>query len=206
MMSLSAQNKVPIRLLSDGHSFYENFEALLRGASLSDEETTSRLAAATAVELLVLTPHSALVPADHLVAEDAALHLAAIGYLPTKHERVVISEAHDGAVAVMALDARLVERLDAHPAAVSYLSPLCRSVEPQSTVIALYGAVMYLLVAREGLLLAEAVAVENDADVLYYLEAIDRTYGIYNMYARAEGDSSRLRQICKRQFRRLICE
>ena len=45
------------------------------------------------------------------------------------------------------------------------------------------------------------MSVVSDADILFYLESVNRVYGIYNMFARALGDVERLRKVCRKSFK-----
>ena len=42
---------------------------------------------------------------------------------------------------------------------------------------------------------------KNDADILFYMESVNRVYDIYNMYARAIGDVERLNKVCRKCFK-----
>ena len=82
---------------------------------------------------------------------------------------------------------------------VNYTSPLAVGDDmAEGTYIALYGDVMYLRVYGQELRFAEAVSVNNDADIVYILESLNRVYNIYNMHARAIGDVKRLKKVCKK--------
>ena len=187
-------NKVSIRLLSGGHSF----------SSRDIDGVTSR----EGVTIELCTHKTTLVPAAMLNASDASCHLRAVGLAPAFNERVVCSEAFSGMVAVMAISIEcydyIAERL-AH--GVSFTSPLLVALpSEEGSVLSLYGDTLYVAVYKSGLRFAEAMEVKGDADILYYLESVNRVYDIYNMYARAKGDVARLKSVCKSKFRNLVCE
>ena len=187
-------NIVSIRLLSGGHSF-----------SSSDIEAAT---SATSVVVELSTHKTTLVPVAMLNADDAASHLRAVGLAPAFNETVVCSAEVGGVVAVMAISAEchayIVEHLT-HD--VSYVSPLLSGESFQEgSIISLYGDTLYVTLYGSGLRFAEAFNVKGDADILYYVESVNRVYGIYNIYARAKGDVARLKSVCKSMFRNLVCE
>lgn len=182
-------NNVSIRLTTDGHTFSPADAAVASGA----------------VEVVVSTAKSVLVPAELFDESDAAAALAAVGYAPTANERVVCSAATDGAVAVMAVDAACYDALvERYGASLSFSSPLVEHVDmAQAVVMHLDKGVLFVRVYDGGMLFADAMEVKSDGDILYYLESIHRVYNIYNMYARATGDAERLKRLCGRSFRNL---
>jgi ECF transporter S component (folate family) len=83
--------------------------------------------------------------------------------------------------AVMAVASSHIEKLEATGADLRYTSPLLMGDMSQACVVALYGNLMYVRVADSALRFADVVEVATDADILYYLGAIDKVYHIYNI-------------------------
>lgn len=180
---------VSIRLMSGGHTF-----------STKDLETIRQAGAGAVVEFV--THKTVLRPEQGFDMANAVDDLTATGYAVAENEVVVSGRAQSGRVAVMAVSAACVEAIEALGVEVAYTSPLLAGEDlAEGSHIALYGDVLYVRVYKGGLRFAEAIAVENDADLLYYLVSIDKVYGIYNMYARAEGDVERLNRVCRKYFK-----
>lgn len=182
-------NNVSIRLMSGGHAF-----------SNQDIETIKSAGNGAVVE--IVTSKTVLRPMEGFDPAKAEEDLVATGYAVEDNEAVVCSAAHNGRVAVMAVDAALVEAINAAAVKVSYTSPLLwgEDVE-EGSYIALYDDVLYVRVYKAGLRFAEAMTVAGDADILFYLESLNRVYDIYNMYARATGDVERLNRVCRKFFK-----
>lgn len=179
-------NNVSIRLMSGGHAF-----------SNQDIEAIKSASADVVVEFV--THKTVLRPERGFVSADAQNDLEATGYAVAENEVVVCSAAHNGRVAIMAVSAACVEAITALGVRLCYTSPLLSGDDiDEGTYIALYDSVLYVRVYKSGLRFVEAIAVESDADILYYLESINRVYGIYNMYARAMGDVERLERVCRK--------
>lgn len=187
-------NKVSIRLLSGGHSF----------SSHDIDGVTSR----EGVTIELCTHKTTLVPAAMLNASDASCHLRAVGLAPSIDETVVCSTEVNGVVAVMAISSECHDHVARQfVCGFSYSSPLLVAEPPvEGSVLSLYGDTLYVAVYRSGLRFAEAMEVKGDVDILYYLESVNRVYDIYNMYARAKGDVSRLKGVCRSMFRSIVCE
>lgn len=182
-------NNVSIRLMSGGHTF-----------SIKDIDAIKQAGAGAVVEFV--TPKTVLRPEQDFDRANAADDLAATGYVVADNEVMVSTKAQNGKVAVMAVSAACVEAIEALGVEFVYTSPLLAGDDPtEGSYIALYGDVLYVRVYKDGMRFAEAIAVENDADVLYYLTTIDQVYGIYNTYARAEGDVERLNRVCRKYFK-----
>lgn len=192
-MTQTSLNNVSIRLLSGGHSF-------------SLEELNARIAAAQgAVEVVVLTPKTTLVPEEFFAAEHAAIYLNEVGLAPAMGECVVCSKPIGGVVAVMAIDVACFDALQ--DAEVVYTTPmLAECVVEEGSVLQLEGGLLYVRIYNGGMRFAEVMECANDADILYYLTKIDEVYNIYNMSARAYGDTVRLQRVTKPLFKELICE
>lgn len=188
-MACNMLGNVSIRLMSGGHTF-----------STKDLETIRQAGAGAVVEFV--THKTVLRPEQGFDMANAVDDLTATGYAVAENEVVVSGRAQSGRVAVMAVSAACVEAIEALGVEVAYTSPLLAGEDlAEGSHIALYGDVLYVRVYKGGLRFAEAIAVENDADLLYYLVSIDKVYGIYNMYARAEGDVERLNSVCRKYFK-----
>ena len=184
-----------IRLKSGGHSF-------------SDLELKAAIGnSAEVVEVVVLTPKTTLVPADLFNSECAADYLVAVGLAPSLDECVVCSKPVNGAVAVMALSNECYAALQGLKLAVSYVTPLlCGDAVEQGSALHLEDDLLYVKVYNKGVLFAEVMECQSDADILYFLAQIDGVYNIYNMLARATGDTVRLKRVAKYLFKEFICE
>ena len=188
-MACNMQNKVSIRLMSGGHAFSNN-----------DIETIKNAGCDVVVE--VVTPKTVLRPEEGFVLEEAQRDLEATGHVVAEDEVVVCSASLNGRVAIMAVSKRCARAIASLGVNLCYSSPLLLGDDmAEGSHIALYGDVLYVCVYKGGLRFAEAIHVENDADLLYYLESINRVYGIYNMYARAIGDRERLNRVCRKCFK-----
>ncbi|MBQ3248158.1 MAG: DUF3822 family protein [Alistipes sp.] len=187
-MANAKHDNVSIRLESDGHTF-----------------SPECAAASGAVEVVVSTVKTALVPAELFVEDDARAALAAVGFAPTTSERVVYSAAVSGVVAVMAMDVACYDALvERYGQSLCFSSPLLERVDIKRGVhLKLDRELLYVRVYDDVMLFAEVVEVKSDGDILYYLESIHRVYDIYNMYARATGDTGRLKRLCGRSFKNL---
>jgi hypothetical protein len=169
------------------------------GHAFSKQELDAALHADSECVIEIVTPKTTLRPMEGFNPKEACRDLETAGYSIAEDEVVVCSPEIEGRVAIMTLCRECAELIAKSGAKISYTSPLIMGEEiDEGSHIALYGDVLYVRVYRDGLRFAEAMAVESDADILYYLESIERVYGIYNMYARAMGDVERLEKICGR--------
>lgn len=195
-MTHTSLNSVSIRLKSGGHSF--SIEAFK--AAIADTERPA--------EVVLLTAKSTLVPAEFFEKAHAAAYLADVGIAPSMSECAVYSRPSNGIVAVMAISKSCYEAMhETHPAGVICTSPLLPGSEAADGVsLHLEDDLLYIHIYNGGLLFAEVVECLSDTDILYYLAAIDEAYDIYNMNARAKGDTARIKRVCKRVFKELICE
>ena len=188
-MACNMLNNVSIRLMSGGHSF-----------SNADIEAIKRAGADAVVE--IVTHKTVLRPEQGFDMANAKDDLMATGYVVADDEVVVCSKAQNGRVAVMAVGAECVEAIEALDVDVAYTSPLLAGDDiTEGSYISLYDGVLYVCVYKTGLCFAEAMVVESDADILFYLMSIHQVYGIYNMYARAMGDVERLNKVCGKYFK-----
>lgn len=195
-MTHTSLNSVSIRLKSGGHSF--SIEAFK--AAIADNECPA--------EVVLLTAKSTLVPAEFFEKAHAAAYLADVGIAPSMSECAVYSKPSNGIVAVMAISKSCYEAMhETHPAGVICTSPLLPGSEAADGVsLHLEDDLLYIHIYNGGLQFAEVVECLSDTDILYYLAAIDEAYNIYNMNARAKGDTARIKRVCKRVFKELICE
>ena len=189
-------NNVSIRLKSGGHSF-----------SVSELSAEVR-SASQPVEVVALTAKSTLVPAEFFDREHAADYLLEVGLTPSVTECAVYSDVVNGAVAVMAVSKRCYAELrESIAAGVRFTSPLLEGdILEKGSILHLESDVLYVRIFDGGLRFAEALECKNDADVLYYLATLNHVYGIYNMYARANGDVKRMQKLLKPLFKDLVCE
>lgn len=170
----SNTNTVSIRLMSGGHSFSP--------AAIEDK---AKEGSALVVELV--TPKLTLVPEVMFDASRLVEYLAFVGLAPAHDEVAVYSPAVDDKVAVMAMSkscyAHLLLTFGDN---LTFSSPIIQGHAPkQGALVDLVGDVLYLRIFNGGMLFGEAVAVANDADILFVLESVNKIYSIYNMHVRA---------------------
>ena len=191
-MSDSTLNRVSIRLSSGGHAF-----------SQSDLERAQE--AKEGVEVEVVTERVALVPEKFLNEAPLVDHLLALRIPLSPADRVVCSQPREGVVAVMAVEdspLRVLETKCSGP--ITYTSPLVQSLsDGDGITIHLVDDVAYITLHEGVLRFAEAQHIESDADLLYFIESVHRTYDIYNMYARAKGDTQRIERVTKGRFKNM---
>lgn len=160
-----------------------------------------------ALSVVVLTSKTTLVPAELFDAERAAYYLAEVGLAPRYGECAVCSEPCNDMVAVMAISKECHAALQGVTPALTFITPLLGgNVVEQGSMLHLEDNLLYVRVYGNGLRFAEVVECKSDADILYYLTKIDEVYSIYNMSARATGDTTRMQRVTKRLFKELICE
>ena len=195
-MSPTSKSYVSIQLPLGGHSF--------SGAELE------KIAPAESCNVVAILPTAkcVAVPQEVFKGEECEAYLAASGITLDSNECAVHSNTSHPVVAVMAIDKACHKLLtERYGKQISYTTPLLITPMPeQGSVLHLAEGVLYIRVANEGLRLAEVVAAANDGDILYFLEHTHRVFNIYNMYARAEGDTQRLMSICKKLFTNIVCE
>lgn len=187
--------KVSIRLMSGGHSF-----------SPAEIEAMAKEGGVLTAELI--TPKITLVPEVMFDKERVVEYLAFVGLAPAHDEVTVYSPAVDDKVAVMAVAkscyAKLVTEFGNN---IEFSSPLIQGHAPkQGALIDLVDDVLYVRIFNGGMLFGEAMKVENDADMLFYFEQINKVYTIYNMHVRARGDKERLAKLTKNLFTDIECE
>ena len=182
--------------MSGGHSF--SAAELSRAVKCDDGSFV--------VELI--TPKTTLVPQAMFKAEMVAEYLKMVGLAPATTEEVVFSPAVDERVAVMAINKECFAHLAlTYGDNVLFVSPLNLGHEPKDgALIELVGDVLYVRIFNGGMLFGEAIAVQNDADLLFAVESINQVYHIYNMRVRVKGDINRLKSCFKNLFTDLECE
>lgn len=187
--------KVSIRLMSGGHSF-----------SPTEIEGMAKEGSALTAELI--TAKITLVPEVMFDPERIVEYLAFVGIAPTHDEVAVYSPAVDDKVAVMAMAKSCYEKLVAEFGEnITFSSPLIQGHAPkQGALVDLVEDVLYVRIFNGGMLFGEAVRVENDADILFMFEQINKVYNIYNMHVRARGDKERLAKLTKHLFTNIECE
>lgn len=192
MATITTQDKVSIRLESGGHSFSE--------AVLSEA-----IASGVGVEVEIITPRTTLMPVEVELSPAEVLRMA--GLAPLATECAVACEAHDGRVAVLAVDSALYGIITASEDVVC-TSPLSAvDTSRDGVTLNLSGSVVYIHIVEGGeLRVAEALEVDSDADIVYYLERLNEVYLIYNKTAYIKGDIQRVGSLIKRFFKSVLCE
>ena len=187
--------KVSIRLMSGGHSF-----------SPAQVEAMAKEGSALTAELI--TAKITLVPEVMFDPERIVEYLAFVGIAPAYDEVAVYSPAVDDKVAVMAMARSCYEKLVAEFGKnITFSSPLIQGHAPkQGALVDLVEDVLYVRIFNGGMLFGEAMRVENDADILFFFEQINKVYNIYNMHVRARGDKERLAKLTKHLFTNIECE
>lgn len=183
-MIVKSTDKVSIRYVSGGHSFSEAELAAINEAQGD-------------IEVIVVTPKVTLVPCECYDEHLAHEYLLSLNMTPSPKECVVASVKDGAMVAVMAVDSSLVELLRGVRGNVTFTSPLLLG-EPieRGMLLELDGEVAFIRIYNGGLLFAEAVTIDSDADLSYIVEKLNSIYGIYNMYAHVRGDVERVMRVC----------
>lgn len=158
----------------------------------------------------LLTPRSILVPREAFAAELAENYLAAEGLAPRPGEVVVWSDPQEQAVAVMAVDGKVLDALHAkYGAELHFASPLLYQPKFSGNAVWMQrsGSLLYVKVYRTILRLAEVIQADSDADILYFT---DRLTGIFpaadfELHVAGEGGTA-LRKLLKGYYKRIICE
>lgn len=192
MATITTQDKVSIRLESGGHSFSE--------AVLSEAITSG-----VGVEVEIITPRTTLMPVEVELSPAEVLRMA--GLAPLATECAVACRAKDGMVAVLAVDSALYSIITASEDVVC-TSPLSAvDTLRDGVTLNLSGSVVYIHIVEGGeLRVAEALEVDSDADIVYYLERLNEVYLIYNKTAYIKGDIQRVGSVVKRFFKSVLCE
>jgi hypothetical protein len=195
-MSPTNKSYVSIQLPLGGHSFSSN----MLGSLSIDNNTT--------ICAVVDTHKCCIVPRELLNSDNIHSHLHNVG-IAIENNEIVVCGYDKEMVAVIAMSSECHQALTAkYESRICFTTPLLTTPLPeQGSVLRLSNKTLYVRIVNEGLKLMEAIEVNNDADILYALETINSVHGIYNMYARAEGDTKRLTKLCKKLFNNLeICE
>lgn len=183
-------DKVSIRLRSDGHSFPD----LPAGAGERE-----------GFEAVILGRKTTLVPASEFDPARAGDYLELCGLGCGPSEQPVWSAPEQGRIAVMAIERTLAERL---PRGVRFSSPLLRPAPPRSAVLERREGLLFLTITpdREPEF-AEVLRAEEDADALYYLTALERCFPLRALTLHLAGDNREsLRKVLKSKYKRIICE
>lgn len=189
-MSIASINKVSIRYISGGHSF-------------SEKEIETINAEGRSVEISIITPKSVLVPVENYIDTNRGDYLAAMGLAPSANEVAIEAARKGDMVAVVAVDKAFVESLDKIKVNILLTTPLLDKSIEQGTIIDLVECVAYIRIYDGGLRFAEAVGIYSDADLMATLERLNEVFGIYNMYARAKGDTERILGVCQKSFKHI---
>ena len=187
-MSIASINKVSIRYISGGHSF-------------SEKEIETINAEGRSVEISIITPKSVLVPVENYIDTNRDDYLAAMGLAPSANEVAIEAARKGDMVAMVAVDKAFVESLDKIKVNILLTTPLLDKSIEQGTIIDLVECVAYIRIYDGGLRFAEAVGIYSDADLMATLERLNEVFGIYNMYARAKGDTERILSVCQKSFK-----
>lgn len=195
---LTAQNMVSIQLSLDGHSF-------------SPSPLPERPGGEGDVWVELILPRTMLVPESLFDPETAGELLAANGTPATAGERIVCSEARDGAVAVMPIAGEVLQQIEAkYPGTRHFTTPLLhRPAETGKCVwMARRGMVLYTKVYRDGqLLLAEAIAAETEEELIYFTERLNEAFPLAEFELRAAGEEpGKLRKRIGKIFAKATCE
>lgn len=200
-MSSTSVNKVSIWLGSGGHTFSKEVEG-------TDDSVWADMRRCAEVEVVVDTHKTALVPEAYVDGDNLSRHLGDLALSVASDESVVCSRPVGGIVAVMAVSSDAVAILQRVTKGVAFTSPLLVG-EPleRGTLFELSSDTLYVRVYDGGLRFAEALRVESDGDILFVFETLHRAYGIYNMYARAKGDTDRIARLTKGCFKSItLCQ
>lgn len=184
--------EVSIRRVLDGHSF--------------SEAERERLVKDAPAEVYIASPKSTLLPAEIVGNATPDEWLRAAGYALGDDEVAICSAPNDGCVAVVAVSRLLAQTLAQMPKVVVRSLLLLDTVAERGTVLTLYGGCLYVRYYDGGLRFAEVAEVANDADICYYLQRIDQVYNIYNIGVRITPENRALAALCRRHFKRVICE
>lgn len=184
--------EVSIRRVLDGHSF--------------SEAERERLVKDAPAEVYIASPKSTLLPAEIVGNATPDEWLRAAGYALGYDEVAICSAPNDGCVAVVAVSRLLAQTLAQMPKVVVRSLLLLDTVAERGTVLTLYGGCLYVRYYDGGMRFADVVEVASDADICYYLQRIDEVYNIYNIGVRITPENRALAALCRRHFKRVICE
>lgn len=184
--------EVSIRRVLDGHSFSEaEREHLVNDAP---------------AELYIASPKTTLLPSEIVGRATPEEWLRAVGYALDEDEVAICSVEDEGRQAVMAVRKRLAETLATMPNIAVKSLLLMETTAERGTVLTLYGGCLYVRYYDDRLRLAEVVEATTDADICYALQRIDEVYNIYNIGVRITPANETLAALCRRLFKRVICE
>lgn len=178
--NLPDQSYVSIRLRLDGHSFSED---LLPSLSKSD----------LPVEIVVVTAKTMLVPGDIFDEQSATALLRLNGMSPTETETLIHTDPKAPIVAVMAVDRRAIDKIQAMLGArLHWTTPLLHT--PQHTVgtcirIFRHEELVFLTIWERTLRLAEVFTAPTSEDLLLYTTELTRALQLKEFDVQVEGSS-----------------
>lgn len=183
----------------DGHSF-----------SVTGLEQ-ARPTPATFTTVEVISPRSMLVPAALFNKDAAAEMLAANGMAPLPDETVVTNTTDNRQLAALmaipweALDLLSDKLGNEIRFTTPLLTPLC-TTEP-SMWIEHTASLLYIKVYDAKLQLCEVVAAQNETDIEYFFELLDREFPTrrYTLFLHGSG-TARLKGLLSKRFKKTICE
>ena len=185
-------NNVSTRLVLGGHSFSGVY--VERHGSVDARS-----------EAIVATAQTVLVPYALFCQNEAAV-IADAGLVIRDGECAVFSEPKDDIVAVMVIGCDMLDEARQR-GCMSWTSPLLLDCPTErGTVLSLANGVLFVRIYDDGLQLAEAVEVQGESDVIYYLEQINAAYHIYNIGVCLQLGAEQLKNVCKRLFKHVVCE
>ena len=184
--------EVSIRRVLDGHSF--------------SEAERERLVKEAPAEVYIASSKTTLLPSEIVGSATPEEWLRAVGYALDDDEVAICSTEDEGRQVVMAVRKRLAETLATMPNIAVKSLLLMEAAAERGTVLTLYGGCLYVRYYDGGLRFAEVVEVANDADICYALQRIDEVYNIYNIGVCITPANETLAALCRRLFKRVICE
>ncbi len=193
----AARNDVSIQFNLGGHSF-------------SASDLPAEVVAGTDDVLFTVCTHKVtLVPQEAFDEALSAQYLAVAGLACSAGETTVCSEMRAATVAVMAIDAALLDKVLAILGTrAKFTSPLLdkRHDEGRNLSIVIADDTAYYRLFDGSLRLAEAIRLQSADDVLFYALQFVETAGLGNdtdIYIRGSRSATRL---LKRYFKRVVCE
>lgn len=162
----SVVNKgVSIQLKLGGHSF--------------SPDTLPPVGEENDIRCELLTPKTLLIPREEFDATVAGKLLEIAGMPPAEDECTIWSESEETAVAVMAFGCEQIEALRKRFGdRLHFTSPLLFTPQcaPASVWLCRKEDLLYIKVYDDGLRFAEVVTIQTDADLLYYIELLNREF------------------------------
>jgi len=161
-------------------------------------------------EVEVRTPRTLLVPAELFDGAHAAALLAAGGVPALDDDEIVWSDPAAEIVAVMAAGREAILRVRSVLGnGVRFTAPLLPLLHADRPTVRICSApgILYLSVFDTEPLLAEAIPVLSDEDILCLFERLGERFrwADFTLLA-AGGDANRLRKLLKNRFKESLCE